>query len=141
MSSSDQHPRPLASDRAVRVLVVDDHAIFRQLISEQVSLTPRFELVGTAATGEQALGLLDETRPDLILLDVHMPGMGGILAAQWIRGVLPAALIVLMTVDPASIAVKDTHPLAAFPRLAKGSLRASTLASIWRLNRPSLVQE
>jgi two-component system invasion response regulator UvrY len=71
---------PDAAD--VKLVVVDDHQPFRGVVCEIVAVTPRFRVVGEAASGEEALGVVDATHPDLVLMDVRMPGIGGLQATR-----------------------------------------------------------
>jgi DNA-binding NarL/FixJ family response regulator len=86
----------------VRVLTVDDHALFRSVARDVVDATPGFETVGEAVDGEQALTEVARLAPDLVLLDVRMPGLDGVDVALRLRRSHPAALIVLMSVDEAT---------------------------------------
>lgn len=63
---------------AIRVLVADDSQAFRRVARQVIDLNPGFELAGTAATSEEAVELARRLRPELVLLDVRMPAMGGI---------------------------------------------------------------
>ena len=79
----------------IRVVVADDHPPFLRAARAVVGATPGFELVGAAGSGEEAIELAATARADLVLLDVHMPGIGGIEAARRITGavcVLPVEL-------------------------------------------------
>lgn len=67
---------------AVRVVLVDDHALMRQGISTILSAQPDLEVVGEASTGEEAIELVLRTHPDVICMDVEMPGIGGIEATR-----------------------------------------------------------
>ena len=96
--------RPTSSDRdeekrEVGVLTVDDQAVFRDLARLVVQTTPGFRSVGEAASGEEALELIDELNPELVLVDVRMPGMGGIEAARRIGHFRPEAIVVLITIE------------------------------------------
>ena len=68
-----------------RVLVVDDSEIFQRVGASLVSEAQGLHLVGVAASGEEAIRLLPELKPDLVLLDIHMPGIGGLEAARVIQ--------------------------------------------------------
>jgi two-component system chemotaxis response regulator CheB len=72
--------------RPTRILIVDDSAVMRNLLRTVIRSGPEFEVVGTAADGETALGLLESLRPDLILLDVEMPVMDGLQTLRKLRG-------------------------------------------------------
>lgn len=64
--------------KTVRLVVVDDHALFRAGLVSLLSQMPELEVVGEAGNGHQALEVVRRTRPDIVLLDVNMPGMGGV---------------------------------------------------------------
>src|SRR5690349_4170865 len=61
----------------IRCLVVDDEPLSRQVVARLLSLHPGLELAGEAADGEEALGRIEATKPDVVFLDVQMPGMDG----------------------------------------------------------------
>lgn len=65
-------------DRPVRVLIVDDSALIRKLLSEMLRSSPELEVVGVARDGEEALELAERLRPDVVTLDVEMPGLSGL---------------------------------------------------------------
>jgi len=69
---------PATPARAARILIVDDSAVMRSLLRSVVSTDKRLEVVGTASDGASALRAMQSTRPDLVLLDVEMPGMDGV---------------------------------------------------------------
>jgi two-component system, NarL family, response regulator LiaR len=92
--STAQH---LGESAAIRVLVVDDHAIVRQGLRAMLEIVPDIDLVGEAASGEQALKLEKDTRPDVILMDLMMPGMDGITCIREIRAQSPSARILVLT--------------------------------------------
>jgi two-component system, NarL family, response regulator len=62
----------------IRILIVDDHPVVRTGLTSMLATQPGMDVVGSAPSGEEALAMLEETRPDLILLDVRMPGMDGL---------------------------------------------------------------
>ena len=82
----------------VRVLVVDDHDLPRNALSEAVAATPGFELVGAVASGPEALEVVvSDATPQLVLLDVQMPGMAGIETARRIGRLSRNVLVVLLS--------------------------------------------
>ena len=83
-----EHPSSAAAGR-VRVLLVDDHAIFRKGVADLLKEEPAVEVVGEAADGEMAVDMAVRIHPDVILMDVSMPRLGGIEATQRILDVLP----------------------------------------------------
>jgi len=82
--------------RKIRILLADDHNIIRRGLRLLLERQPGFEVVGEAADGRQAVEQAQATQPDVAVLDIAMPNMGGIEAAEQIRSSLPnAALIIL----------------------------------------------
>ncbi|MFZ5857941.1 MAG: response regulator [Chloroflexota bacterium] len=82
----------------IKVLVADDHKLFRQgLISLMKTREDFVEVVGEAETGEDAVKMAEELRPDVILMDIYMPGMDGLQAAKEIRERFPKIAIVMLT--------------------------------------------
>ncbi len=86
-----------APGACIRVLVVDDHAIIRKGLRAVLELVPDLELVGEAEDGKQALKLNEDLHPDVILMDLMMPGMDGIACIQAIRAQSPKARILVLT--------------------------------------------
>lgn len=87
----------LASAASVRVLVVDDFEPFRQIISAMVRERTGLRLVGQAADGLEAVRQAEILAPDLILLDIALPGMNGIEAARRIHKAAPACKIIFLS--------------------------------------------
>jgi DNA-binding NarL/FixJ family response regulator len=120
----------------VRVLTVDDQAVFRGIAREVIDATAGFESVGEAASGEEALAAVDRLAPQLVLLDVRMPGLDGIEVARQLRTAHPDTLVVLISIeDPID------HPSAAqlgegVPLVRKQDFGPRLLTSIWRDHRP-----
>jgi DNA-binding NarL/FixJ family response regulator len=82
----------------VRVLLADDHALFRQGVRRLLEAAGDVEVVGEAETGEQTVRLVDDLAPDVVLLDVAMPGLSGIEAARLIKSRSPRTGIIMLTV-------------------------------------------
>jgi DNA-binding NarL/FixJ family response regulator len=82
----------------VRVLLADDHALFREGLAGIIHAQPDMQVVGEAADGLEAFVKAQELKPDLILMDVQMPGMDGIEAVKQIKQVLPETIVVMLTV-------------------------------------------
>jgi two-component system invasion response regulator UvrY len=81
----------------VTVLVADDQAPFRRAARSVVGATAGFELVGEASSGEEAVALAGLLRPDLVLMDIKMAGIGGIEAARSITARFPDTLTILLS--------------------------------------------
>lgn len=82
----------------IKVLLVDDHALFREGLGMIISNQPDMEVIGEASDGLEATVKAEELRPELILMDIQMPGMSGIEAAQKIKQKVPETTIVMLTV-------------------------------------------
>jgi two-component system, NarL family, invasion response regulator UvrY len=114
-------PSPHRTD--VTVLVVDDHAIFLDVSRQVIDATPGFEAVGEATSGEEGIALAAALRPDLVLMDVRMPGVGGPEAARRIMDAGSAGAVVLVSSDPQGVGGQ--------PVMSKRQLRPSTLVALW----------
>lgn len=82
----------------IRILVADDHPLFREGVVHSLAAEPDFTVVGQASSGEDALRMARELLPDIVLLDIGMPGWGGILTAEKFTAAYPATRIVMLTV-------------------------------------------
>ncbi|MCA9932482.1 MAG: response regulator transcription factor [Anaerolineales bacterium] len=83
----------------IRLLVVDDHPLFRQGVVASLSAEPDLVVVGEAGSGEDAQKLAGDLLPDILLLDITMPGAGGIAAAHQINASWPVVRIIMLTVS------------------------------------------
>jgi DNA-binding NarL/FixJ family response regulator len=120
-----------ADDRPVRVLVVDDQLVFREVARHVLDATPGFELIGEADSGDAALSATAAMRPDLVLLDVRMPGMDGVEAAIRIRAADEPPVVVLVSVEePRDVPAARTCGAAAFVR--KQDFGPALLRRVWR---------
>jgi two-component system nitrate/nitrite response regulator NarL len=82
-----------------RVLVVDNHALIREGVASLLASQPNIHVAGKAESGEQALELALELEPDLVLMDLTMPGMGGMEATRCILEALPECKVIMLTED------------------------------------------
>ncbi|MBI2878940.1 MAG: response regulator transcription factor [Candidatus Rokubacteria bacterium] len=87
----------------IRVLLVDDHAVLRAGLRMLINAQPDMEVAGEAASGEEGLRLARELQPDVVLMDITMPGAGGIDATAEIRRACPRVRVLALTMhdDPA----------------------------------------
>jgi len=83
--------------KRIRILLADDHNIMRRGLRLLLDRQPGFEVVGEAADGRQAVERAEATNPDVLVLDIAMPNMSGIEAAQRISALLPHAAIVILS--------------------------------------------
>jgi DNA-binding NarL/FixJ family response regulator len=118
------------------VLAVDDHDAFRRIVRTVVDAADRFELVGEAASGEEAVELASRVAPDLVLMDVRMPGIGGVEAARRVRELIPSAVIVLISVDGAGAMSASPRAVGADDIMSKHALTPRSLSTLWLRHRP-----
>jgi two-component system invasion response regulator UvrY len=128
-------PDPHASDQSspdtVGVLIVDDQPPFRVAARRLIASTPGFEFVGEATSGEGAVTLAATLRPDLVLMDVRMPGLGGLAAARRITAARSAAAVVLVSTDPQDVPAAAAEGCGALAVIGKQQLRPSSLTALW----------
>jgi len=88
------------TDMTVHVVVVDDQAPFRQAMAAVVGATDGFAVAGEAVTGEDSITMCSELRPDLVLMDVNLPGIDGVEATRQLRAMpTPPVVLLLSTYD------------------------------------------
>jgi two-component system invasion response regulator UvrY len=116
---------------AVAVIAVDDQPFFLGVARDVVRATPGFRWVGEAQSGEEAIEVVDHLRPDLVLLDVRMPGIGGIEAARRIAGDHPEVVVVLISVDDRDSIGEAAESSGAAELIGKQRFGPSMLRSLW----------
>jgi two-component system, NarL family, invasion response regulator UvrY len=120
------------SPDSVGVLVVDDQLVFRQVAHEVIDATENFEMLGEAASGAHALVALTELSPDLVLLDVRMPGMDGIETARRLHAQDPKSVIVLITIEEAPNLPAGLSSCGAAELVRKQDFGPAMLRRVWR---------
>jgi len=84
-------------DAGIRVLIVDDHPLVRRGLSSLLSGAPDIDVIGAASDGEEAVARVLEERPDVVLMDVSMPGISGMEAARRVLAAVPETRVVMLT--------------------------------------------
>jgi DNA-binding NarL/FixJ family response regulator len=110
--------------------VVDDHAVVREGVRRMLTQYEDLTVIGEAATGEDALSLVERRRPDVVLMDVRMPGMGGIEACRRIRRGNPEVGVVMFTAHDDEALVGESMDAGARAFALKGSDPATLVAAI-----------
>ena len=112
---------PKPSNSPIRILIVDDHPVVCSGLTSMLSAQSGFDIVGSAASGEEALAIINRNRPDLLLLDLRMPGMDGIGVLQALKKIGdPPRVIILTSFD------KDEDIYRAIRAGAQGYLLKDT---------------
>lgn len=110
----------------VRVFLVDDHPHGREGMRDIVTSDDSFSVIGEASSGEEAIAALAKLEPDLVLMDINMPGMGGLEATLRLKQAKPSLKIVMVTVSD-----DITHLFEAIKRGAQGYLLKNLAPSAW----------
>lgn len=114
----------------IRVLAVDDHAIFRDGIARLIATQPDMDLVAEAADGQEAVEAFRKHRPNITLMDLQMPNMGGVDSIGAIRAEFPQARIIVLTTYAGDVQIMHALKAGAQGYLLKGSLRKELLDTI-----------
>lgn len=112
----------------IRILVVDDHPIIRSGLRTLLDTVPDMRVVGEASGGLEALGAIDQLRPDVVTLDMSMAGMNGVQVLEKLREVAPDVRVVTLTMH-------DDLPYM------RGALRAGALGYVLKSSEPSELLE
>ncbi len=116
----------------VRVLVVDDQAPFLRAMSSVVEETPGFEVVGQALSGEESLVVAAELLPDMVLMDVNLPGIDGLEATRRLRvGDCPPVVLLLSTYDE-DVGAQFVAECGAAAYVTKSAFGPDRLQAVWR---------
>jgi two-component system, NarL family, invasion response regulator UvrY len=130
-SRSTSGPSKLGDAVSVRVLIVDDLEPFRRAARAVVEATADFEVVGEAASGEASIEAAESLRPDIVLMDVNLPGVSGIEATRRIRAASPEVMVLLMSTREAQEFAGKAAECGAAGYLSKSSLTPEQLMELW----------
>ena len=106
---------------AMRVLIVDDHPVTREGLRDALGLSEEIEIVGEAATGEEAIDSAGALTPDVVFMDVRMPGISGIEATKRIREASANTKVILFTVDESRASIAEAIQAGVSGYLLKDS--------------------
>src|SRR5436190_9030647 len=119
---------------SLRVLIVDDHDLFRtglrNLLEEQ-----GVQVIGEAASGAEAVKIVRDLAPDVVVMDLNMPGMGGVEATRHIAGIAPLTRVVMLTISEDDSDVMDAILAGACGYLLKDSSIQDLMAGIRAASR------
>jgi len=121
----------------VRVLIVDDQPPFREASRMVVEMTDGFEVVGEAENGEQGVELAAELKPDLVLMDVQMPGIDGLEATRRITSVEEPPRVLVMSTHESGSYDGPAEAAGAIGFVAKSQFGMDTLEEVWAASQNS----
>ena len=122
-------------DHAVSVVVVDDQLPFRAAAKSVVRMTPGFELTGEAASGEEAVERVATLEPDLVLMDINMPGISGIESTRRIMAAHPEVRVVLLSTYREDDLPADARDCGAAAYVNKDEFGPEVLRHVWTAQR------
>jgi two-component system, NarL family, response regulator LiaR len=133
----------MLNKQEIRVVVVDDHDMVRRGLASYLKVTPDIKLVGEAGDGMQAIEVCQQTRPDVVLMDLIMPRMGGTEATRRIRAQFPEIQVIALTSFQEKELVQDALRGGAISFLLKNVTGEELTAAVRKacLGRPTISPE
>ncbi|SRR6266576_317324 len=119
----------------IRILLVDDHGSFRSYVSAMLGEQANMQVIGEAEDGLQAVQRAEALQPDVIVLDIGLPGINGIEAARQIGKVARGARIIFLTQESSPEVVQEAFDLGAWGYIIKGQAGAELLPAVETVSR------
>jgi PAS domain S-box-containing protein len=133
--------KPAGARRKIRIVLVDDHMVMRQGLAGLLRMEPDFEIAGEASDGESAVGLIREIRPDVVLMDISMPGMDGIQATRIIHEELPEIRVIGLSMfqeGAQQAAMRDAGAVGYLTKSGPSEALIETIRTCFRASGKSL---
>ena len=121
----------------VPVLIVDDQAPFRRAARAVVTMTPGFEVVGEAESGEEAIAMAAALHPALVLMDINLPGINGIEATRRIVAAQPDVVVMLLSTYQAADRPGDADSCGAAGYVNKEEFGPAVVQDLWARRTPA----
>jgi two-component system, NarL family, invasion response regulator UvrY len=130
----------MSGSEAVRVLVVDDHAGFRRALVATLKLVDGLDVIGEAAEGETGADLALTSHPDVVLMDLSMPGISGVDAMRRIHRHLPDTPVIILTAHADQALEREAVAAGAAGFIAKGGGLQELVDALIEVVQPKLTQ-
>ncbi len=120
---------------SIHILIADDHGVLRAGLRALLSAEPDLEVIAEAVNGPEALQLAHELRPDVLLLDISMPGMGGIEITRRLKATLPDTQILILTVHEDESLLREALRAGARGYITKRAAQTElidAIRAVWR---------
>ena len=114
----------------IRIGIADDHAIFRKTLRSTIVLQPGIKVVAEAEDGSSAIAMVEKHRPEMVLMDISMPGMDGIEATRIIRSKFPDTKVIVLTAHTDEWYFKNAYQAGACTVLPKDCSKNELLRTI-----------
>lgn len=124
-----------SQDDKIRVCVVDDHAILRQGIEALISKESDIEMVGQASNGHEAIGLVQEKKPDILILDIAMPKLNGIEVSKRIKKKFPKTKIIILSMYDNQEYIYELFSCGVCSYLMKETVASDLISAIRTVNK------
>ena len=115
---------------SVRVLIADDHRLFAEAVRAMLSTDERIEVVGLAESGDEAVTQADDLEPDVVLMDISMPGLNGVEATRRIVATRPGARVLMVTGSDAQEDVEAARSAGASGYMTKDRIAGELVVAI-----------
>jgi len=122
----------------IKIIIVDDHGLFRAGLHALLANRPEIEVIGEAADGDTAVRLIYETRPDLVLMDVSMPGLNGIEATRQIKERYPDTRVLALTVHENESMLREMIRAGASGYIIKRAVESELINAIQAVMRGNM---
>lgn len=132
------------SGRKIRILLVDDHLAYREGLRAILELEPDMEVVGEAGTGATALEQMGALKPDIVLMDLSMPGMGGVSTTRRLADEYPGILVIVLTMFEDEENLREARRAGASAYILKdagGAILIQTIREVMSGETPILQRE
>ena len=120
---------------SIRILIADDHGVLRAGLRALLNAEPELEVVGEAGDGDEALRLATQLRPDVLLLDISMPGPGGIEVTRRVKQALPDTRVLILTVHEDESLLREAIQAGAAGYIIKRAVESeliNAIQAVWR---------